>query len=116
MPDSAVESSSTSVADHSLAPSNVGFGDTITPDWYVQSSPKVGLQLEGSEHRRRYGLRILPCIVLLRHSLFIIDMLIVTRFGESNYEVFDPLNWMLDGHVELPYSLPNMDMDAQAMI
>jgi len=43
-------------------------------------------------------------------------MLIVPRFGESNYEVFDPLNWMLDGHVELPYSLPNMDMDAQAMI
>lgn len=26
-------------------------------------------------------------------------------FGESNYEVFDPLNWMLDGFVDFPYSL-----------
>lgn len=23
-------------------------------------------------------------------------------WGESNYEVFDPLNWMLDGLVDLP--------------
>jgi len=23
----------------------------------------------------------------------------------SNYEVFDPLNWMLDGLVDLPYNL-----------
>lgn len=26
--------------------------------------------------------------------------------GESNYEVFDPLNWMLDGLVDFPYSFP----------
>lgn len=26
-------------------------------------------------------------------------------FGESNYEVFDPLNWVLDGVVEFPYGL-----------
>jgi len=57
-PDSAVESSATSVADHSIAPSNM-LGDTTTPD----------------------------------------------GFGESNYEVFDPLNWMLDGLVEFPYSM-----------
>lgn len=25
-------------------------------------------------------------------------------FGESNYEVFDPLNWMLDGFVDWPFS------------
>lgn len=24
--------------------------------------------------------------------------------NESNYEVFDPLNWMLDGLVDFPYS------------
>jgi hypothetical protein len=24
--------------------------------------------------------------------------------GESNYEVFDPLNWLLDGNVDFPYS------------
>lgn len=24
---------------------------------------------------------------------------------EPNYEVFDPLNWMLDGLVDFPYSL-----------
>ncbi len=26
------------------------------------------------------------------------------NFMESNYEVFDPLNWMLDGLVDFPYS------------
>lgn len=25
-------------------------------------------------------------------------------FTENNYEVFDPLNWMLDGLVDFPYS------------
>lgn len=25
-------------------------------------------------------------------------------YNESNYEVFDPLNWMLDGLVDFPYS------------
>lgn len=25
-------------------------------------------------------------------------------FMEPNYEVFDPLNWLLDGLVDLPYS------------
>ncbi len=25
-------------------------------------------------------------------------------YGDSNYEVFDPLNWMLDGLVDFPYS------------
>ena len=59
-PDSAVESSATSVADNSLAPSAL-LGGTLTPS-------------DG------FG-------------------------GESNYEVFDPLNWMLDGLVDLPYDL-----------
>jgi len=27
-----------------------------------------------------------------------------SMYGESNYEVFDPLNWMLDGLVDFPYS------------
>ena len=26
-------------------------------------------------------------------------------FGDANYEVFDPLNWVLDGLVEFPYSM-----------
>lgn len=25
-------------------------------------------------------------------------------YGDANYEVFDPLNWMLDGLVDFPYS------------
>ena len=25
-------------------------------------------------------------------------------YSENNYEVFDPLNWMLDGLVDFPYS------------
>ncbi|OBT77262.1 hypothetical protein VF21_04042 [Pseudogymnoascus sp. 05NY08] len=28
----------------------------------------------------------------------------MSGYGESNYEVFDPLNWMLDGLVDFPYS------------
>ncbi len=27
-----------------------------------------------------------------------------TGYHEANYEVFDPLNWMLDGLVGFPYS------------
>lgn len=38
--DSAVESSATSVAEQSLALSNGGFGDSITPDWYAESIAK----------------------------------------------------------------------------
>jgi len=29
---------------------------------------------------------------------------ITNPYGESNYEVFDPLHWMLDGLVDFPYS------------
>ena len=29
-------------------------------------------------------------------------------FMEPNYEVFDPLNWLLDGLVDLPYSYSTM--------
>lgn len=29
-------------------------------------------------------------------------------FLEPNYEVFDPLNWLLDGLVDLPYSYSAM--------
>lgn len=28
---------------------------------------------------------------------------------EPNYEVFDPLNWLLDGLVDLPYSYSTME-------
>ena len=31
-----------------------------------------------------------------------------TGYGEANYEVFDPLNWMLDGLVDFPYSFTAM--------
>ncbi|KAI9786025.1 MAG: hypothetical protein M1816_008177 [Peltula sp. TS41687] len=35
---------------------------------------------------------------------------------EANYEVFDPLNWMLDGLVDFPYSLSAMqDLEAQGI-
>ena len=70
-PDSAVESSATSVADNSLAPSAL-LGGALTPS-------------DG------FG-------------------------GESNYEVFDPLNWMLDGLVDLPYDLSmGPDMEVHGM-
>ncbi|CAF9936651.1 MAG: hypothetical protein ALECFALPRED_006914 [Alectoria fallacina] len=36
--------------------------------------------------------------------------------GESHYEVFDPLNWMLDGLVDLPYDLSMApDMEVQGL-
>lgn len=73
-PDSAVEFSSTSLADNSLAPSAL-LGGTLTPS-------------DG------FG-------------------------GESNYEVFDPLNWMLDGLVDLPYDLslaPDIEVQGLAPI
>ncbi|KAL9627961.1 MAG: hypothetical protein Q9164_007437 [Protoblastenia rupestris] len=31
-----------------------------------------------------------------------------TGYIEANYEVFDPLNWMLDGLVDFPYTLTGM--------
>ncbi|KAI9760241.1 MAG: hypothetical protein M1835_000211 [Candelina submexicana] len=37
-------------------------------------------------------------------------------FGETNYEVFDPLNWMLDGFVDFPYSFPAVQgLEAQGV-
>ncbi|KAB8229141.1 hypothetical protein BDV23DRAFT_158988 [Aspergillus alliaceus] len=37
-------------------------------------------------------------------------------FMEPNYEVFDPLNWLLDGLVDLPYSYSTMSgMEAQGI-
>ncbi len=38
-------------------------------------------------------------------------------YGESNYEVFDPLNWMLDGLVDFPYSYAAVQgLEAQGMM
>ncbi|KAI9673585.1 MAG: hypothetical protein M1817_002221 [Caeruleum heppii] len=37
-------------------------------------------------------------------------------FGDSNYEVFDPLNWVFDGLVDFPYSFGSMQgMETQGM-
>ena len=42
---------------------------------------------------------------------------ILGGFGENNYEVFDPLNWMLDGLVDFPYSYAAVQgLEAQGMI
>ncbi len=72
-PDSAAESSSSSVMDPSLAPLGVS-GGAVTP------GPS-------------------------------------NSFGESNYEVFDPLNWMLDGFVDFPYSLTAVQgLEAQGIV
>jgi len=32
--------------------------------------------------------------------------------GDTTYEVFDPLNWMLDGLMEWPYSFSAQAVDA----
>lgn len=36
-------------------------------------------------------------------------------FMEPNYEVFDPLNWLLDGLVDLPYSYNMGGMESQGI-
>lgn len=37
-------------------------------------------------------------------------------FVEPNYEVFDPLNWLLDGLVDLPYPYSTVSgMEAQGI-
>lgn len=39
-------------------------------------------------------------------------------YGESNYEVFDPLNWLLDGLVDMPsYNMSGLhDMEAPGIV
>lgn len=38
-------------------------------------------------------------------------------YSESNYEVFDPLNWMLDGLVDFPYSYAAVQgLEANGMV
>lgn len=46
------------------------------------------------------------------------DTITPDGFGESNYEVFDPLNWMLDGLVDLPITMGGNvpDMEVQGMV
>lgn len=34
-----------------------------------------------------------------------------TGYNEANYEVFDPLNWMLDGLVDFPYSFSGQALE-----
>ncbi|CAD6593619.1 MAG: hypothetical protein ASARMPRED_007738 [Alectoria sarmentosa] len=71
-PDSAVESSATSLADNNSLAHSALLAGTLTPS-------------DG------FG-------------------------GESHYEVFDPLNWMLDGLVDLPYDLSMApDMEVQGL-
>lgn len=44
------------------------------------------------------------------------SMLTSGGYGESNYEVFDPLNWMLDGLVDFPYSYSSVQgLEANGM-
>ena len=78
-PDSAAESSASSVADHNLMPPAPLLGGP--------SSSGTGTVTPGPDN----------------------------TFGEQNYEVFDPLNWMLDGLVDFPYSLGH-GLDSQGLI
>jgi hypothetical protein len=39
----------------------------------------------------------------------------VNGFMEPNYEVFDPLNWLLDGLVDFPYNMPMQGMETQGL-
>lgn len=37
----------------------------------------------------------------------IADDFVTDPYAPSNYEVFDPLNWMLDGTVDFPFNFPS---------
>ena len=42
----------------------------------------------------------------------IADDYVTDPYAPSNYEVFDPLNWMLDGTVDFPFNFqPNSGID-----
>ena len=36
-------------------------------------------------------------------------------YGQASYDVFDPLNWMLDGIVDFPYSFSNGGSNTEIM-
>lgn len=90
-PDSAVESSASSI--HQL--------DTNTISNLVPDSNQLASQLLNTRRS------ITPLQVNNNaNGMSNNGMLALNEvgFAESNYEVFDPLNWMLDGLVDFPYS------------
>ncbi|OJJ51263.1 hypothetical protein ASPZODRAFT_127303 [Penicilliopsis zonata CBS 506.65] len=86
-PDSAAESSAASSVGparaSSTTPGVAGGDPSLAPPLLSQAA--LGVQSSGN------GANALP-----------------SGFMEPNYEVFDPLNWLLDGLVEFPYSYPTV--------
>jgi hypothetical protein len=91
-PDSATDSSASSAPlDSTLLPSNSGLQGGL--QMQQSSLQPTGGSLAGSVTPGGIG-----------------------AFGDSNYEVFDPLNWMLDGLVDFPYSYAAVQgLEAQGM-
>ncbi|KAL2812860.1 hypothetical protein BJX63DRAFT_421565 [Aspergillus granulosus] len=89
-PDSNAESSASSSAGPPRASPAIAGGDpSLAPP--LLSQPNLGVQSSN-------GLGSLP-----------------SGFMEPNYEVFDPLNWLLDGLVDMPYPYSVSGMEAQGI-
>lgn len=69
------------------------------------SSTHMDSTLMQSSHQMQNQLLAAAGAVTPNHNLPSQSMLSGNvGYSESNYEVFDPLNWMLDGLVDFPYS------------
>ena len=94
-PDSAAESSASST--HQLDTSSVS---TLVPNSNQLSSQLLNnrrsVTPNHAQMQQNGGINGLPSNSMLGLN----DV----GYTESNYEVFDPLNWMLDGLVDFPYS------------
>ncbi|KAL4873252.1 hypothetical protein BDV12DRAFT_160684 [Aspergillus spectabilis] len=88
-PDSNESSASSSVGPPRTSPGITGGDPSLAPPLLSQSN--LGVQSTS-------GLGNLP-----------------SGFMEPNYEVFDPLNWLLDGLVDLPYPYSVSGMEAQGI-
>ncbi len=68
------------------------------------SSTHMDSTLMPTSHQIQSQLLAAARAVTPNHGLPSSGLISGVGYSESNYEVFDPLNWMLDGLVDFPYS------------
>lgn len=99
-PDSAADSTSTNTNPHPSTPSVLPPSSTVDPSL----APPASLpDTTSSSTNPTLGPAPGPGTTLGAAGGMGVGGGIGMGMGESNYEVFDPLNWMLDGLVDFPY-------------
>ncbi|KAI9735746.1 MAG: hypothetical protein M1818_006354 [Claussenomyces sp. TS43310] len=85
----------------------VALKDPTSPDAATESQPSTN-QVEGTLMPSAHGLHPSAVPNHMQPNLpmphTVAPSGLGSQYHESNYEVFDPLNWMLDGLVDFPYS------------